>query len=394
MKTRNTHKTFTRSYGYLLYLLATAVLYYGCEVAASKTNTSPVPTTLPVLAVESRTATTFRVFNTSLEGTEDLEIRPQVNGYLQKIYIDEGQHVQKGQPLFRIDDNLYRQQLKSAKASLLAAEARQEKAQIDLDKLQPLVQHDIVSDVQLQEAQAALNSAKATVAQAKAAVNTAAINLGYTLIKAPAEGFVGRLPFKTGSLVGTSTVKALTTLSSVNKIYAYFSMSEADFLSFKDQYAGKTIKEKIAQMPPVKLVMPDGTIYPQQGKVEAIMGQFDETMGTIEFRAVFTNTNGLLRSGNTGEIQIPHPIISDLVIPQKSTFTLQDKVFVYSVNNGHKAVATPITVSAKIGHYFLVNEGLKPGQKIVYTGLSRLHEGALIQPKTISLDSLLRVDPL
>lgn len=394
MKKVSTKKIRRAGYIQLLYLILPAVLFYGCQAVASKNNAPAPKPTIPVVAVETRSATTYRKYNTSLEGTKDVEIRPQVSGYLEKIYVDEGEHVHEGQPLFKIDDNLYRQQLNTAKAGLLAAKAQFEKAQINLAKLQPLVQHDVVSDVQLLEAQAAVNAAKATIAQAKAAVNSAQINLGYTLIEAPTEGYVGRLPFKQGSLVGRTTAKALTSLSSVDHIYAYFSMSEADFLAFKHQYQGKTIADKIKQMPKVELILADGNIYPQKGKVEAIMGQFDETMGTIGFRAVFVNENGLLRSGNTGKIRIPHLKQSKLVIPQKSTYKLQDKVFVFTVGKDHKVSGTPIRISAQIGHYYLVNKGIEPGDKIVFTGLNRLRDGAVIQPKIISLDSLLQVDPL
>jgi membrane fusion protein (multidrug efflux system) len=349
--------------------------------------------TIPVVSIEAKTATTYRQYNTSLEGSQEVEIRPQVSGYLEKIYVDEGAHVQKGQPLFKIDDKLYRQQLNNAEASLSAAKADLEKAQINLTKLEPLVQHEVVSDVQLQEAKAARDAAKASVEQAQAVVSAARINLGYTLIKAPAEGYIGRLPFKQGSLVGTNTSEALTTLSAVGQIYAYFSMSEADFLAFKHEFPGETITDKIAQLPPVELVMADDSIYPQKGKVEAMMGQFDKTMGTIGFRAVFPNEDGLLRSGNTGEVRIPHQV-KNLVVPQKSTYTLQDKIFVFTVGKDDKVVSTPISVSAKIGHYYLVNKGVQPGEEIVYTGLNELSDKILIQPKVISLDSLLQADPL
>lgn len=393
METRNRKKISRASYSRLLWLILPAVLYYSCEVAASKTNMAVQKPTIPVVSIEAKTATTYRQYNTSLEGSQEVEIRPQVSGYLEKIYVDEGAHVQKGQPLFKIDDKLYRQQLNNAEASLSAAKADLEKAQINLTKLEPLVQHEVVSDVQLQEAKAARDAAKASVEQAQAVVSAARINLGYTLIKAPAEGYIGRLPFKQGSLVGTNTSEALTTLSAVGQIYAYFSMSEADFLAFKHEFPGETITDKIAQLPPVELVMADDSIYPQKGKVEAMMGQFDKTMGTIGFRAVFPNEDGLLRSGNTGEVRIPHQV-KNLVVPQKSTYTLQDKIFVFTVGKDDKVVSTPISVSAKIGHYYLVNKGVQPGEEIVYTGLNELSDKILIQPKVISLDSLLQADPL
>jgi membrane fusion protein (multidrug efflux system) len=395
MKPVSTKTIHQAGYSRLWWFILPVLLYYGCETAASKSN---IPgqkhASLPVINVEARTATTYRKFSTSLEGTKDVEIRPQVSGYLEKIYVDEGAHVQKGQPLFKIDDKLYRQQLNNAEASLLAAKADLETAQINLAKLAPLVQHRVISDVQLREAQAARDAANASVAEATAVVGSARINLGYTLIKAPAEGYIGKLPFKQGSLVGKNTSEALTTLSAIGHVYAYFSMSEADFLAFKHQFAGETIEDKIKQMPPVDLVMADGSIYPEKGKVETVLGRFDKTMGTISFRAVFPNKNGLLRSGNTGEIKIPHLVKDDLVIPQTATFELQDKVFVFAVEKGNKVTSVPISVSAVSGHYYLISKGIQPGEKIVFTGLDRLRDGMVIQPQNISLDSLLQADPL
>lgn len=394
MKTVSKQRNYPKGFSRLLWLVLPAVLYYGCEVAASKNNVTAQSPSLPTINVEARTATTYRQYNASLEGTKDVEIRPQVSGYLEKIYVDEGAHVHKGQPLFKIDDNMYRQQLNNAQASLLAVKAELEKAQINLVKLQPLVQHQVVSDVQLKEAEAARDAAKAAVEQAKAVAATARINLSYTLIKAPAEGYIGRLPYKQGSLVGKNTSEALTTLSAVGQIYAYFSMSETDFLIFKHQFAGATIEDKISQLPPVELVMADDSTYPEKGKVETVLGQFDKTMGSISFRVVFPNKNGLLRSGNTGKIKIPHLVKGDLVVPQESTFELQDKVFVFTVDNGNRVSSVPVAISAKSGRYYLVSKGIHPGEKIVFTGLDRLHEGMVIQPQKISLDSLLQTDPL
>jgi len=394
MNTASTKGNHPRGFSYLLWLVLAAVLYYGCEAAASKNNTAMQNPVLPIFNVEARAATTYREYNASLEGTKDVEIRPQVSGYLEKVYVDEGAHVHQGQPLFKIDDNLYRQQLNNAQASLLAAKAELEKAQINLAKLQPLVQHQVVSDVQLREAEAARDAAKAAVEQAKAVAAAARINLDYTFIKAPAEGYIGRLPYKQGSLVGKNTSEALTTLSAIGQIYAYFSMSETDFLAFKHQFSGETIEDKIKQLPAVELVMADDSIYPEKGKVETVLGQFDKTMGAISFRVVFPNKNGLLRSGNTGKIKIPHLVKGDLVVPQESTFELQNKVFVFAVGKGNKVSSVPIAVSAKSGGYYLVSKGIQPGEKIVFTGLDRLHEGMVIQPQKISLDSLLQADPL
>lgn len=372
-----------------------SVSVYGCESAASKPNENAAALIeLPVLNVLSKPAVTYREYSTSLEGTKDVQVRPQVSGYLDKIYVDEGAHVKQGQPLFRINDALYVQALRQAKADLQAAQAKLEAADINLVKLHPLVEHGVVSGVQLDEARAARDAARAAVASAAAAVGTATVNLGYTLIKAPADGYVGRIPMKPGSLIAAGTAEPLTTVSSVERVYAYFSMSEGDFLAFKHQYAGTTLAEKIAHMPPVNLVLSDDSLYGETGKVDAVLGSFDKTMGTISFRAVFTNLHGLLRSGNTGKIRIPRPVVNQVVIPQQSTYELQDKVMVYQVDSRGRVEGRPVTVSGRSGHYYLISSGLKPGDRIVYTGLDRLHDGMMIRPDRLQLDSLLSRDPL
>lgn len=372
------------------------VFFYSCNSSSGSEAMSmeQPPQVLPVVAVGSRPAVTNQEFSATLEGTKDIEIRPQVEGYLDKIYVDEGAHVRKGQPLFQINPRTYREQLNTAKASLAAAKANLANAQINVNRLTPLVQHNVISDVQLKSAQASYDAAAASVVQSAAMVRNAEINLGYTLIKAPVDGYIGRIPFKMGSLVGTSTAEALTVLSEVRKVYAYFSLSENDFLRFKNQFEGSTLEEKIKRLPPVELVLADGSVYPQRGRVETVSGQFNNTMGTISFRAAFENTDGLLRSGITGKVRLPLPVTEALIIPQEATFELQDKVFVFALGDSNKVASLPITVAGRSGNYYLVEKGVKPGEKIVYSGLDRLRDGAVIQPQLISMDSLLQARPL
>jgi membrane fusion protein (multidrug efflux system) len=180
----------------------------------------------------------------------------------------------------------------------------------------------------------------------------------------------------------------------VNNIYAYFSLSEPDFIQFKNQFAGNTVEEKIKHIPAVELVLADNSIYPEKGKVEVVEGQFDRTTGAINFRAIFPNAHGLLRSGNTGKIRIPQLMESSVVIPQEATFEMQDKIFVYTLADSNKVAGTPITVSGRSGTYYLVGKGLKSGDKIVYTGLDRLKDGMVIEPQKMSMDSLLKARPL
>lgn len=379
----------------LCIVAVTLFIVYGCNSSSGNQAGFEQPTPqLPVITVSNTTATTYKEYAASLQGSKDIEIRPQVNGYLDKIFVDEGAFVKKGQPLFHINDQPYAEQLNNAKATLAAAKANQVNAQINVTKIAPLVQNNVVSDVQLKTAQAAYDAATANVAQAEAMVQNAAINLGYTTIKAPVDGYLGRIPLKTGSLVGLSTIEPLTVISELQEVYAYFSLSENDFIQFKYQFPGKTVEEKIKQMPAVELVLADGSVYKQKGKVQLVTGQFSNTIGTISFRAAFPNEDRLLRSGNTGKVRISQLQQDALVVPQEATFEIQDKVFVFAVGDSNKVQSKPITINGKTAVYYFAAGGVKAGDKIVFAGTGNLRDGMKIIPQPISLDSLLKVKPL
>ncbi|HEY0679676.1 MAG TPA: efflux RND transporter periplasmic adaptor subunit [Chitinophagaceae bacterium] len=386
--------TFDRALVLSALIITSAIVIPSCTSTSGSEHYAPSLQSLPVITVSNMAATTYQEYSASLEGSRDIEIRPQVVGVLDKIYVDEGAYVKKGQPLFKINDRIYREQLNNSRAALSAAKANLANAQINLAKIKPLVQNNVVSDVQLKTAQAAYDAAAANVSQAEAVVQNAEINLGYTLITAPASGYVGRIPFKTGSLAGTSTIEPLTVLSEINEVYAYFSLSENDFLQFENQFPGKTVQEKLKSIPPVELVLADNSIYTHKGKVQAVSGQFNNSMGAISFRATFKNPDGLLRSGNTGKIRIPRALVSTVVVPQESTFELQDKVFVFLLADSNKVTSKPITIAGRSGNYYLVEKGISAGDKIVYNGLDRLREGVMIQPQPITMDSLLKANPL
>jgi membrane fusion protein (multidrug efflux system) len=347
-----------------------------------------------VITLSDHPFASYQDFSASIEGSRDIEIRPQVNGYLDRIFVDEGAQVKKGQPLFRINDRPYREALNNAEAALAAAKANLANAEINVNKLTPLVENNVISPVQLKSAKAAYDATAASVAQAQAQVANAKINIGYCLIEAPVDGFIGRIPFKTGSLVGETTPEPLTILSEIKDVRAYFSLSETDFLKFKNEYPGNTMAEKVSHMPPVELILADGSVYPEKGKVEIVSGQFSNGTGSIPFRAGFLNKNGMLRSGNTGKIRIRSVTPSGIVIPQESTFELQDKVFVFLLGDSNKISSVPVDITGRSGNYYLVDKGVKAGDRIVYAGVDRLRDGAVIQPQSMSLDSLLKARPM
>lgn len=380
--------------------LAAITLLYSCKDGSVTAANGPMPPpSLPVITATMLPATTYQDFPASVQGTRDVEIKPQVDGYITAIEVDEGAHVHRGQPMFIIDKKPFEEQLNNAQASLQAAQASEENAQINVDKTRPLVENKVVSDVLLRSAEATYNNAKAAVAQAQAAVQSARINLNYTTITAPSDGYVGTIPYKTGSLVTKQANVALTTVSETKDMRVYFSMSEPDFLLFKEKYPGNTVADKVKQMPAVQLLLADNSVYPQAGKVEIVEGQFDKTVGAIKFRATFSNPQGFLRSGSTGKVRIPTIFKSILVIPQDATFELQGKVFVYVVADSNKIVTRPLGIAGRTTHYYFVADGVKAGDKIVLASqatllIGGLRDGMVIAPQMIPTDSLLKTTPL
>jgi membrane fusion protein (multidrug efflux system) len=357
------------------------VMLYGCGPSnGEKDGEKKQKPALPVMTVNPRDATVSKVYSSLLEGKVNVEIRPQVDGTLSKICVDEGSYVKAGQPLFKIDERIYREQYNSALASQHAAEAALIVAKLNEEKLVPLVQNKVISDIQLKTATANRQSAIAVVEQAKAAARSAFVNLDYSTIKAPVNGYIGKIPFRLGSLVTKNQVQWLTLLSDVSEIYAYFSMSETDFMLFRRQYAGGSIQDKLRQVAPVSLILADGTEYTERGTVSAVSGQFDQTTGSVRIRAVFPNPQGLLRSGNTGKVVIESLYHNVLLVPQSATVELQDKVFVFLLGNGNKVKKQVISVTGKSGNNYIVGSGLKQGDRIVIAGIEKLPDGTVIKP--------------
>jgi len=343
--------------------------------------TAPPPPVLPILAITSANTITDSEYPASIQGTVDVEIRPQVSGNLERVYVDEGAYVNKGQTLFKINERPFREQLNNALASLHAAEAALINANLEVDKLTPLVQNKVVSDYQLKTAKATQKIAAANIEQAKAMVGSAKINLGYTNVTAPVSGYIGRLPKKQGSLVSATDVEPLTTLSDVHEVFAYFSLGETDFINFKEQYAGSSLGDKIKKLPPVTLILADNSAYPKTGKIDMVDGQFDKTTGAITIRATFPNANGVLRSGNTGRIRLGLNHNDAILVPQAATVEMQDKVFVFTVGKDNKVTKMPITVVGKSGTNYLIKDGVKSGDQIVLSGIDKLQDGQAIQPE-------------
>jgi len=361
--------------------LCVPILFYGCAPSNGGKDAGKKETpALQVMTVNAADATVTTGYSALLEGKVNVEIRPQVDGTLQNIYVDEGSYVKAGQPLFKIDDRVYREQYNSAVAAQHAAEAGFAVAKLEVDKLVPLVQNKVVADIQLKIAKANYQAAKASVEQTTAAARSAHVNLDYTVIKAPVSGYIGKIPFRLGSLVSKNQSEWLTLLSDVSEVYAYFSMSELDFSRFRQQYSGASFQEMLRKVAPVSLIIADGTRFSEKGAITTISGQFDQATGSVRLRAVFPNPHALLRSGNTGKVEMESISHRVLLVPQASTVELQDKVFVFLLGKGNKVKKQVIAVQAKSGNDYIVSSGLQPGDTIVTVGVDKLQDGAVITP--------------
>ncbi len=338
---------------------------------------------IEVITVAPGTSELANSFPAIIKGKTDIEVRPLVSGFITKVCVDEGQQVKKGQTLFILDQVQYQAAVQQAVASVNSAKAAVNTAQSNERNQKMLYDKGIISVTQWQNSADQLAQAKAGLAQAQAALTTARKNLSYTVVTAPSNGVVGTIPNREGSLASPQSAVPLTTVSDVNQVYAYFSLNEKDLLALTDN-GQKTVTQALQDMPEVQLRLANGEMYPLMGKVSTVAGSNDNSTGSAQVRALFQNTNGMLRSGSTGQIIIPNINNSALMVPQKATFELQDKRFVYVVNDSNTVTSRPIEVlDINDGQNFVVVEGLQAGERIAVEGVGTVvREGITIQPVT------------
>jgi membrane fusion protein (multidrug efflux system) len=342
-----------------------------------------------VMAVNEQSTTLFKDYPVVLQGQQTVEIRPKIAGYIEQILVDEGAHVRKGQLLFRLNDTDLQATVRSAEAQVKVAEADVATARVTLEKTQPLVDKNIISKFDLDSAESVLKAKEAQLAQARANLENAKVNLQYAHIASPTDGTIGIFPYRIGSLVNSGIVEPLTTVSNTARVYAYFSLNEKDFLGLMDGLEGSSVQEKLKRMPEVELILADGSPYEHKGKIETASGLVDQKTGAVTLRATFQNVGSILRNGGSGLIRIPRTIDSAILIPQKATYELQGKHFVYTVTPDNKARNTEIeVVIGNLKDSFVVTRGLAVGDKIVMEGIITLRNDAEIKPKLVEAPDL------
>ncbi len=344
---------------------------FSCGSKGNQNNDpgAEVIATYKVLTLQPRSATLNTDYPASIQGLQNIEIRPKVDGFIEEIYVDEGSLVKKGQLLFKINAPQYEQEVRTADAGIKTAEADVSTAKMQVEKVKPLVEKDIISRYELESAQNTLQSKQAALAQAKAALENAHINLRYTTIVSPVDGVIGSLPYKLGSLVTSTTTEPLTTVYNTGSVYAYFAMNEKQLLDFSRDSTKTSIHDKLKNMPDVTLILSNGSAYEYKGRVETINGLINTTTGSANLRAVFKNPDGLLRSGGSATVRIPVLVKSAIIVPQNVTYELQDKRFVYLINNQNKIKNVAITVMDNTpGQFYIVTTGLQSGDRIIAEG--------------------------
>lgn len=318
------------------------------------------------------------LYSATIRGRQDIQIMPQVGGTISQLCVNEGESVRKGQTLFIIDQVPYRAALTTAEANVKAAEAGVATAQLTYDSKKELYAREVVSEYDLRLAENQLLTAKAALAQAKAQEVNARNSLSYTVVKAPANGVVGTIPFRVGALVGPSMPQPLTTVSDNSEMYVYFSMNENQLLRLTRRFG--SMERMLELIPALQLKLSDGTLYNQEGRLESVSGVIDPSTGAISLRAVFPNHDRLLRSGSTGNILLTQEEKGALLIPCSATFEVQDKIFVYTVEEG-LASSKMVEVTKYDGLNYIVKSGLQAGDQIVAEGVGMLREGTPIQIK-------------
>jgi len=356
-----------------------------CNTKEAGLKSKNVVKDLPVIKLITLDTVIYKEYVADIHAVKNVEIRARVEGFLDKIYVDEGKNVQKGQPLFKLNSEEFEAELAKQKANLKSAIANAKASKLEVDRISILVEKDVISNSELEVAKAKLTAAEARVDEAQSAQSNAAIQLSYTHLKSPFNGLISRIPLKKGSLVSAGTL--LTKISDNSSINAYFNVSEGEYLGYQKMLKNEGIDKNKRY---VTLTLADGTIYPHKGVIETTEGEINSSTGTIAFRAKFPNPDRLLKHGSTGKITLSRSVRDALLVPQKAAFEIQDKLFVYVLDQNNKVSIRSFEPENRLSHFYIVSNGLQPHDKVIYEGIQNLKEGATVNPIFYTMDTLIK----
>lgn len=353
-----------------------------CSPGNSSTPKKEEILELPVVQLSPTDTFLQKSYVTRIEAVRNVEIRNKVEGYLDKIYVDEGQEVKKGQLLFAVNPKEYRTDVARSKAILSTAVAEAREAEVQLERVKLLVEKNIISKSEMEVAKANFNAKQARIREARSILANANTNLSYTFVRAPFNGIINRIPLKQGSLLPEGSL--LTTVSDINSVFAYFNIAEDEYLRYlRDKLKGKNGSNA------VKLRLADGSKYKFAGSVETTSSEFQTGTGNMAFRARFPNPNKMLRHGGSGEVVLQTKANNILLLPQKSVFEVQDRNYVYVVDKEDKVKIKSFQPGSRVAGFYIVLAGLKPGERIVYEGTQGLKEGMQIKPLPRTMHDLM-----
>jgi|SRR6476661_1539763 len=364
-------------------LAALAAGLSSCSVDGKTPEQPAAPEALPVVTLKTTEQELFHDYVADVQAVRNVEVRAQVAGFLEQIYVDEGRPVKKGQPLFQLNTSAHQNRLSQARAALAGAQAQASAARLERERVRLLVEENIVAKSELALASSKVKDAEARVAEARAGEAAARLNLSYTLVRAPFDGIIDRIPLKRGSVVEEGTL--LTTVSDLHEVYAYFNVGEGEYL----QYVKARQQHPDRHSDSVRLTLADGSAYPLPGHIETTESEFNPNTGSLAFRARFANPQRMLKHGASGRVRLTTTLPTALLLPQKSVFEIQDKNYVYVVDAQGMVHMRSFVPQTRTGDFYVVKQGLKPGEQVVYEGVAGLRDGQRISPRTVVLDSLL-----
>jgi RND family efflux transporter MFP subunit len=316
-----------------------------------------------------------------IHAVQNVEIRARVKGFLDKIYIDEGKYVSQGQLLFSINSSELKEQLAKAAATLRSTQAELNTAEIEMVNVKRLAEKNVVSETELEVAKSKVELMKAKVEEAVANESSAKIHLSYAEIKAPFSGIVNRIPNKIGSLIDEGTL--LTAISKNDEVFAYFDVSEKEYLNFMTN-----MKTDNQLQNNISLILANDEEHPFKGKIETTEAEIEQGTGNIAFRARFANPQKILKHGASGKVRLMKKHNNALIIPQKATFEIQDRIYVYVLDNQNKVKSKAITISNRMSNYYIVDDGVTKDDRIIYEGIQNIKDGMTVKPEVVAINGL------
>lgn len=364
----------------ILLALYTLIIATSCSSGNSKVQGDDKPINVPVLELQTMNIEIPKTYVCDIQAVQFVEVRSKVEGFVDKIYVDEGEYVTKGQMLFQLSSMEFNEMVNSANAKLMQAKAESNAASVEVERLRTLVEKNIISPSELLLAKSKKSVAESAIMEAESTLKNARTGLSYAAIRAPFDGIVDRIPYKTGSLVTAGDL--LTNITDISEIFAYYKINENEYLQYMRELAEE---DSAGFQEDISLILSDGQTYTYKGKLETMEADFETGTGSIAFRVRFPNPEQLLKHGASGKVEMQTKLDSIYLIPQKSTFEIQDYNYVYMVNKNNKVVVRSFKPIQRFGVYYIA-DSFEPGDRIVFEGIQQVKDGLLIEPGEVALE--------